>query len=338
MSALRGFATRAGFAVALVALLAALAPPAWAVGVPAGTTVGNSASVTAVVGGIPVAETSNVANTVVVELLAVDVTWQDAANVLVRPGDVDQVLEFVVTNVGNGVDTYTLSGLSTGLGGVFDPVFRRIVLDDGNGVYEPGIDVDYLPGTNDPTLDANDPAADSVRVFVLNDIPAGAADGDTGLSELRAVTRAGAAPPGTGIPGGGDGGVDAMIGPGGGEDADLGTYEVSTLVVDVAKSSTVADFFGGTQPVPGATITYQLVVRVTGATTAQGLVVRDPIPANATYVPNSLVLNGVPQTDADDAPVDQSFFEAGNNRVVFDLGDLPGGSPDQTITFQVKID
>lgn len=322
--------------VALIALAAS--PSARAVGVPAGTSIQNAASVSADYAGVPVNITSNVATTLVVELLAVDVTLQNAVNVVVAPGDVDQVLEFVVTNVGNGIDTYRLSGLSTGLGGVFDPVFGRIVLDDGNGLYEPGIDPDYLPGINDPTLDANDPTLDSAQVFLLNDIPASTNDGDLGRSELRAISSAGAASAGTGFPGAGDGGVDAMVGAGGGEDADIGTYEVTTLVVSIAKGSVVSDFFGGTLAIPGATITYQLVVGVAGADTAQALVIRDAIPANTTYVPNSLVLNGAAQSDAADSPVDESFFDAGNNRVVFGLGDLPGGSPDQTITFEVTID
>lgn len=324
---------------AFVALLWLLAPaPADAVGAPAGTPIQNSASLNANLGGVPINVTSNTATTTVIELLDVDVTLQSVTNVLVQPGSVERVLAFRVTNIGNGIDTYTLGALSTGLGGDFDPVFNRIVLDDGNGVYEPGVDSDYLAGTNDPTLDANDPAADAVLVFVLNDIPPGLNDGDLGLSRLDAASNAGTGAPGTLLAGLGEGGIDAMLGVAGGDDGEIGTYEVSTLVVSISKSSTVNDFFGGSLAVPGSTITYQLAVRVTGVGNAQALVVSDPIPANTTYTPNSLMLNGALQTDADDTPVDESFFDSGNNRVVFGLGDLPGGSPDQTITFQVTID
>ena len=241
-------------------------------------------------------------------------------------------------NLINGVDDYTLSGLSAGLGGDFDPVFKRLVLDDGNGIYEPGVDPDYVPGTNDPVLDGNDPAADSILVFALNDIPGTAVDDDLGLSQLTADSNTGVGAPGTLLPGAGEGGTDAMIGARGGSDDEIGTYEATTLVVSIAKTSTVNDGQGGNQPFPGATITYQLVVSIAGPDTAQALVIRDPIPTNTTYVAASMVVNGVPQTDADDPPTDQSFFDSGNNQVVIGLGDLPGGSPDQTITFQVTID
>ncbi len=330
MKALRG--------IALALLCCALAPGAAAVGVPAGTSIGNSASVSADLGGVPVAVTSAPATTVVIEVVDVDVTLQSAANVLVQPGETERVLVFRVTTLGNGVEAFSLVGASTGLGGDFDPVLNRIVLDDGDGVYEPGVDPDYVPGTNDPVLDANSAGGDRTTVYLLNDIPAGVADGELGLSALRADATTGVGAPGTLFPGAGDGGVDAVVGARGGSDTARGTYEGSTLVVAIAKSSAVSDFFGGTQPVPGATVTYQLVVSVAGPDTAQTLVVRDPIPANTTYTPGTLVVNGVPQTDADDSPVDESFFDAGNNRVVFGLGDLPGGTPDQTITFEVTID
>jgi len=129
-----------------------------------------------------------------------------------------------------------------------------------------------------------------------------------------------------------------VVGAAGADDDALGTYELTTLAVSIAKTSSVADFFGGSLPVPGATITYQLVVGVAGADTAQALIIRDSIPANTTYTPGTLVRNGVPQTDADDTPVDECFFDSANNRVVCGLGDLPGGSPDQTLTFEVTID
>jgi uncharacterized repeat protein (TIGR01451 family) len=57
----------------------------------------------------------------------------------------------------------------------------------------------------------------------------------------------------------------------------------------------------------------------------------DPIPANTTYVPGSLVIDGVSKTDA--AGDDQAEFDAGNNRTVFRLG--AGANATQGGTFQV---
>jgi len=327
-------------AALLAAALWLAASPAWAAGTPAGTAIVNRAEVDAVIAGSPVHVVSLDDAVVVQEIVDVDVTLQSAGNVYVAAGGIDAVLTFRVTNLGNGIDTLSLVGASAGIAGDdFDPTFKKLVLDDGDGLYEPGIDPDYVPGTNDPILDANDPANDSIVVFVLNDIPGAALDGQLGRSELRADSSPGPAAPGTTIAGAGDGGVDAVIGLSGGSDTELGTYEVSTLAVAISKSSTVLDSLGGDRPEPGATITYELVVTSSGGSTASGLVVTDPMPANTSYVPGSISLNGVTQTDADDPSTDGSNFSVTNaNAVTVTLGDLPGGSPAQTITFQVTID
>lgn len=328
------------WALLLAAALCLGSSSAHAIGTPAGTSIVNRAEVTAMVSGSPVTVVSLDDTVVVLEFLDVDVTLQSAGNVLVAPGEVDAVQSFLVTNTGNGIDTISLVGNSAGIAGDdFDPTFKKLVLDDGDGIYEAGIDPDYVPSVNDPILDANNPTATSIVVFVLNDIPAGVTDAQLGLTELRATSSLGPAPPGTTTVGGGDGGIDAVIGTSGGTDSDLGTYEVRTVAVSIAKSSSVQDLVGGTNPEPGATITYQLVVTASGAGTASAVVISDLIPTNTTYVPNSMRLNGAIQTDADDSPTDESNFGVtAANTVTVALGDLLGGSPAQTITFQVTID
>lgn len=90
-----------------------------------------------------------------------------------------------------------------------------------------------------------------------------------------------------------------------GQNSDAGAFQVMSPV-SIIKTVTVIDPSGGTDPHPGATLRYQLDVSVTGNTAVDNLVVSDAIPANTTYIDNSMQLNAVAQTDANDAPVDYS--------------------------------
>ena len=90
-----------------------------------------------------------------------------------------------------------------------------------------------------------------------------------------------------------------------GQHADAGAYQLMSPVA-IVKTVTVIDPSGGADPYPGATLRYQLDVVVTGNTAVDNLVISDAIPANTTYTDNSILLNAVAQTDADDAPVDYS--------------------------------
>lgn len=322
--------------VGAIIMLAAWVPArfALALGTSAGTDITNQATATYTVGTTGFTENSNTTSTTVAELLDVTVTWQDAGNVTVSPSDKDQVLTFRVTNTGNGTDDYTLGGISTLGGDDFDPTLVGLYFDtNGNGVYDPGTDQQYVAGTNDPALDADA----SITIFVLNDIPAaGLSNGDLGNSQLAATSKTGNGAPGTVIAGVGEAGTDAVVGTSGGSDDAIGTYVVSSVAVSVVKSATIGDPFGGTEPVPGAVISYSVVVTVGGSGTALGVVITDPIPGNTTYNPGTLTLNAAPLTDGADA-------DAGDvggttpNTVTVNLGDLTTASPAQTITFDVTI-
>jgi uncharacterized repeat protein (TIGR01451 family) len=80
---------------------------------------------------------------------------------------------------------------------------------------------------------------------------------------------------------------------------------------------------------------------------ANNNVLIDPIPANTTYVPNSLKIDGVAKTDA--STDDQAEFDVANNRTVFRLGAganaliggtlqvAPAAGSSSTIQFRVSI-
>ena len=90
---------------------------------------------------------------------------------------------------------------------------------------------------------------------------------------------------------------------GNGQHSDTGVFQV-TSPVNLTKSMTVIDTLGGTDPHPGATIRYQIDVDVVGNSTIDNLLISDLIPADTTYTDDSILLNGVVQTDADDASTD----------------------------------
>jgi len=334
---LRGAATlmSRGRSAFLAGLVLALAPTAaLAVGTPACTEIENQATATYDIGSNSFTESSNTVITSVAEILDVVVTWQDASSVVVPPGSTNEALTFLVTNIGNGIDSYALAGLSVLTGDDFDPSLGNLFLDtNGNGSYDPGTDMQYVPGSNDPVIAADSSAV----VFVLNDIPGGLNDGDEGDSRLTATSNTGSGTPGTSLPGAGDGGCDAVVGSTGGTDDDQGTYVVSGITVSIVKSATVSDPFGGTEPIPGAEITYTIVVDIAGVGNAENLTITDPIPGYTTYKNNTLTLDASSLTDAVDGDEGDVGVTTANTVSVF-LGTVASGSPTRTITFTVTID
>jgi len=131
---------------------------------------------------------------------------------------------------------------------------------------------------------------------------------------------------------------------GNGQHSDVGAYQVASPVV-ITKSVEILDSLGNvTQPNPGATLRYRLNVQVNGSLPVQNLVIEDAIPANTTYTAQSIILNGVAQTDIIDAPgtdfsrtiglpvtdIEIDLSENGNVSV--------GSAAINVITFEVTID
>ena len=334
----------AALALLALALLCVWPLRAGAVGTAAGVSIANQASVTWDTVSLPGASTtSNVATVTVDEVIAITTSLQTVGNVIVAPSAVGELLTYRVENTGNGIEDVTLTVFNAAVTDDFDPIANAIYVDtdpDGagpllpDGVFNLADDLLYNPALP-PTLDANTAGLEAVVVFVFNDIPGPGpppADGDLGDSELTAesVTGAGLAP-GTGIPAGGDGGVDAQVGPGGPSSSAVGTYQVATALVDILKSGALL----GPSAIPGTEIQYQLDVSASGAGTAVGVVIRDPIPAGATYVPGSIELDSVPLSDV---PGDGADFNVTNpGAVTVDLGDMTSASPVRIITFRVTI-
>ena len=319
----------------LAALTAAsacvFASPAHSAGTPAGTSITNVATATyELANGDEASVDSNIVTLKVDELLDVSVAWSDPSDVSASAGGTGQLLKFTVTNGGNGTESFTLATLANGGGDDFDPSVTSIVLDsNSNGAYDAGFDTAYSSGSNDPQLDPDQ----SITVFVLSSIPAGAGDGHRGRVDLTAAAKTGSGAPGTSFDGQGQGGGDAVVGATGADSEDDGYYRVAKASVAFVKSATVADSFGGTAAAPGSTITYTLAATVSGSGSLANLRVSDPVPAGTTYKPGSLTLEGAPLTDSADA--DSGSFSGAAVNVA--LGTVAAGAT-RTITFQVKID
>ncbi|HLY97080.1 MAG TPA: hypothetical protein VKO66_07665, partial [Sideroxyarcus sp.] len=72
----------------------------------------------------------------------------------------------------------------------------------------------------------------------------------------------------------------------------------------------------GCRVVRGSILTYRIELVVPGAGNVSGLVLTDPIPADMTYVPDSIVVNGAPRTDAADGDQADSGITSANTVTV----------------------
>lgn len=313
-------------ASAALACSAALTSPAVAAGIDAGTLITNTASATYSTGGSAATVNSNTVTVLVDELLNVTVTSNDAGPVTMAGS---AVLSYTVTNTGNGPEAFALTADPAVGGNPYNTVVTGLVLDsNNNGIYDQGIDTPLVNGGNSPVL-----AADGTQVvFVLVNAPAGVADGSVSQVRLRAdaVTATGA--PGTTVAGAGQGGGAAVVGTTGASGSTAGAVTASVAGVALVKSATITDPFGGTRPVPGATVSFQIVATVSGSGSAAGLVISDPVPVGTTYRAGTLRLDGASLTDAADG--DAGSFASGAISVA--AGNVPANST-RTVTFDVTI-
>lgn len=284
---------------------ALLAAQVHAAGTPAGTVIGNTATLNYSISGLPSSTSATAPNIVVAKLLSVVVTWQDAAPVTAGSPETRRPLAFLVTNTGNATEPFRLARADNLSGDQFDPapsasgsLWLESGAEAGFQATGPNADIPYAPGVNDPSL-----AADASRtVYVVSDIPAGQAVGANGRSSLTATaTTPGAAGAAPGALLGTFAGVQTVVGAAGSAGA-TGSYLIAGVSVGVAKSViAVRDPTGGTRVVTGSVLTYRIVLSVTGIGVADALAVSDPLPAALGYVAGSLRVDGTPRTDASDA-------------------------------------
>jgi uncharacterized repeat protein (TIGR01451 family) len=333
-----------------------------AAGTTAGREVNNTATVSYEIAGeaqTPV--TSNTAQLFVDELLDVNVISDDVGPVGVTSPAVGAVLQFSVTNTGNGTESFRLVADDAVAGDSFDPNLTDIYIETNT---TPGLQIGA--GGDTPYTTAGDPllvAEATVVVYLTSGIDSGLGAGLEGAVALRAVPATLIAqigsdqpvdfpPVGTSYPGAGDpaevggGNVTAVVGTSFTQGNLLllaeGRYVVSAAVVALSKNAVaVLDPFGGATLVPGSVITYEIVAEVLGSGPAEAVAVTDSLPTELLYVPASLTVSFLPvgeNADDDFAPsgVDNTGFDPNSQAVTVNLADLAGGTS-ITITYQASI-
>lgn len=314
---------------ASVATVFTISAPAMAEGVSAGTLIENTASATYDNGAGTQTVDSNTVTVRVDELLDVTVTSLDSGPVGAAPGE--QVLTFEVTNQGNGPEAFTLIADPAVAGNDFNTIITAIAVDtNGNGVYDPGVD-EILTGPATTEVLAADA---TLTVFVIVEVPAGVADGQTSDVELTADTVTGTGAPGTTFAGQGVDGGNAIVGATTASASATGSLFVGITTVDLAKSVTLLDPFGGTSAVPGSIATFTITATVSGSGSVDDLVVTDAIPDGTEYVASSLTLDGGALTDASGDDAGEASDASG---VSVDLGTVAGGEVFE-ITFDVVVE
>jgi uncharacterized repeat protein (TIGR01451 family) len=313
---------------ALIAASFALASMAHAAVTPAGTNIENVATATYDTSNGTVTVDSNTNVILVDELLDVVVTNTVPGDISTAPNATGNVSTFRVTNSGNGNESFALTTNVARGGDQFDPSLQQIVIDNGNGVYDPGVDTVYVPGTNNPLLA---PGA-SVVVFVLTNTPSGVANGSRGEVSLIASAVTGTGAPGTTFATLGDNGSDAVVGNTRADGEDFSTLLVQAATIRLTKSATIVDPFGGNNAVPGSVITYTLLAEVAGAGTLNNVVIGDIIPAGTDYTLQSITYENAALTDETDS--DAGTFNG--TRVAVNAGSISAGSS-RTVKFKVRI-
>ncbi len=324
-------------------------------GTEAGTVISNVATATYNVGTTTGLTSASPASEFAVEEV-IDVNVSGPVNQSVTSPQAVNVTAYTITNNGNGEEQFDI-GIDQSSSDDFDvvpagdpvPTSYLYIDDNDNGVFDANDTAVDPTSTGELTLA---PGASKV-VFVRVSVPSGVLDTNTADLTLAATSQtsgASTAGQGTVLVGQGTDNVngttiDAVV------DTSVAsatvTYTVTGVAVELTKTFTSAhpDFGAGIE-VPGSIITYQIVVEVTGSGTAGTLVIDDAIAPSSTsnveYIPGSLTLGGTPLTDTDtDSDVGSATLVgatiADGVNVQVQLGNVDGGDPSSTITFQVEI-
>lgn len=288
---------------------------AFALGTLANTPISNTATLAYDVNGVSQPNITSPAATFLVDNKAnLDVATSNSPTI-VAPAQLQAVTTFTVTNLGNAVQDYALTGGNVvgaatvfGSPDTFDALACNTFVET-NGIagYQAGVD-------NALFIDELAPDA-SKDVYVVCSIPAAIPTNQQAVTELTAVTRAGVTA-----------GLGAVLTQSAGIDnpavvdivfADpvtltnaLGTvpaqtprdatafarnaYRVAAVVVTVNKTATCSPAAAlpadsCSEAKTGTVITYQLLISVTGSGSADALVITDPLPANLTYAGSLIV-------------------------------------------------
>ncbi|WP_010185909.1 hypothetical protein [Sphingomonas sp. PAMC 26605] len=283
--------------------------------VPAGTPIVNTAALTFDANGSAQRVASNTVTLLAAERL--DVTIQaERPSVAVQSAQL--AVPFLVTNSGNGAQTFALAITSTQQGVAVD----RVALDrDRDAAFDANVDPIVSP------LTLQLAAGEQARIFVLID---GALVAAAATITATVTAQAGTGAAGTVFAGVGANGSDAVVGATGGRASAISTLSRAAVQPALAKSQMIKAPDGSSRAMRGAIITYTLVATLPGP--MRGVTIDDPIPAGTAYLADSLALDTVALSDRADADPGTADAAAIHVR----LGDLATAGS-HTVQFSVKI-
>jgi len=290
----------------------------YAKGTLSGTVVDNRAEIHYSLGGIDHNLSSNQDSFLVDKVVDLQIDWQDITPVETGAGDSDRVLTFVLTNLGNGEDHFTLTH-EHNTSSDFLPTNAQIYSDsNANGSYDPGTDL--------LVTDLNLSADANRTLFVVADIPSDANASQQAHEGILAASTSTA-----------DTGADRQdqidVAVRQGSDRDQGVYRVRDYFLLTHKSAVVHSDDNATHT--GTVLTYMIDLSIGGhaaGRTIDHVVLRDQIPAGTRYVAGSLRLDAASLSDPADGDVG-SFDGAA---IHVNVGTI-SGTAHKRVTFDVQI-
>ncbi len=290
-------------------------------GTESGTVVQNSAQIIYRVGGMEHNLTTNTDSFLVDQVIDLEISWQDTAAVEVSAGEGNRVLTFLLSNLGNGEDQFTLTYEHNSTDS-FSPAPTHPTLyadSNGNGIFD--LAEDSQVSDINLTVDAN------ITLFVVSDIPdVNYTSGDLSHDGILAVSQSSATP-------GADDqhAVDVVVRSD--SDRDQGAYVIRDYWLASHKSAVV--YSDDNQTHTGTRITYTIDLFIGGNAAGRSIdhvVVSDTIPHGTVYLPSSLQLNDISLTDSLDA--DAGHYDG--TKIIVDVGQL-SDTIHQVVRFDVQV-
>lgn len=286
---------------------------------PAGTQIVNTAASAFTIDQVPGSATSNSVANHIDEVVDLTLAQRNPGQIM----DLAHGLPFVLTNTGNGNEAFHVEANAPAHDGAL-----TVATDvDGNGAYDPAVDI-TLP--SDGTTPVLAPGASLALLLAFAKPPTTA-----GTATISAKAATGSGTPGTVFAGMGDGGSDALVGLTRAEASLPIAYQVEgagALPAKLEKSQTVLAPDGTATPVPGAVITYRLALTTTATGALSDAEIVDSIPAGTAYVPGSIQIADAAASDVSDA--DAAYFDGQSIHIA--LGEISQPTT-RVVTFQVTI-